>query len=136
MLFLSHQRIAFRIAKITSRIEPHSVVSNHKGLLLTFIHFPGLKSLVFAAAGCAALLLAVSLGAAPSASRANVSTCGCVAFRLDDIQDYFLDHVQLQVMEVFEKRNVGLTTGVIGNYFGSDPMIVNYVKSRTGDPLF
>ena len=95
-----------------------------------------MKSLVFAAAGCAALLLAASLGAAPGASKAKVSSCSCVAFRLDDIQDYFLNHVQVEVMEVFDRRNVSLTVGVIGNYFGSDPMIANYVKGRAGDPLF
>ncbi len=95
-----------------------------------------MKSLVFAAAGCAALLLAASLGAAPGASKAKVPSCSCVAFRLDDIQDYFLNHVQVEVMEVFDRRNVSLTIGVIGNYFGSDPMIANYVKGRAGDPLF
>lgn len=65
-----------------------------------------MKSLVFAAAGCAALLLAPSLGAAPGVSKAKVPSCSCVAFRLDDIQDYFLNHVQVEVMEVFDRRNV------------------------------
>jgi hypothetical protein len=80
-----------------------------------------LRNLAFAAAGCVALLLAVSLGAAPSASKAKVPTCNCVAFRLDDIQDRFLNHVQLEVMSLFEKRNASLTVGVIGNYFDNDP---------------
>jgi peptidoglycan/xylan/chitin deacetylase (PgdA/CDA1 family) len=38
-------------------------------------------------------------------------------------------------MEVFDKRNASLTVGIIGNYFGEDPVIVNYVKSRIDDPL-
>lgn len=97
--------------------------------------FKSLKRFAFAAAGCAVLLLAVSLGAIPDTTKAKAHTCNCVAFRLDDIQDYFLNHVQLEVMEVFDKRNTSLTVGVIGNYFGEDPMIVNYMKSRTGDPL-
>jgi peptidoglycan/xylan/chitin deacetylase (PgdA/CDA1 family) len=100
------------------------------------MHFSSLKNLAFAAASCAALLLAVSLGAIPSASKIRAPTCSCVAFRLDDIQDYFLDHVQLEVMRALEKRNASLTVSVIGNYFGSDPMIVNYVKSRAGNPSF
>jgi peptidoglycan-N-acetylglucosamine deacetylase len=91
-----------------------------------------LKKVVFAAAGCAALLRAVALGTAP----ARVQSCNCVAFRLDDIQDYFLSSAQLKAMQVFEQRNENLTVGVIGNYFGSDPTIVNYVKSRIGDPSF
>jgi peptidoglycan/xylan/chitin deacetylase (PgdA/CDA1 family) len=93
-----------------------------------------LKSLAFVSMGCAALLLIVSLEVSPSTNR--IPTCTCVAFRLDDIQDYFLDHVQVEVMNVFERRNMSLTVGLIGNYIGSDPMIVNYIKSRTGDPLF
>lgn len=72
----------------------------------------------------------------PGASKAKVLNCSCVAFRLDDIQDYFLNHVQVEVMEVFDRRNVSLMVGVIGNYFGSDLMIANYVKGRAGDPLF
>jgi peptidoglycan/xylan/chitin deacetylase (PgdA/CDA1 family) len=39
-------------------------------------------------------------------------------------------------MSLFEKRNMSLTVGVIGNYFGSDPMMVNYVKGMAGDPSF
>lgn len=77
----------------------------------------------------------LSLGAAPTATNARTHSCHCVAFRLDDIQDYFLNHVQLEIMEVFDKRNASLTVGIIGNYFGEDPVIVNYVKSRIDDPL-
>jgi len=107
---------------------------DHYRLEPTLASLKKLAALV-AAAGCAALLLVVSMGAAPSASK-KALTCNCVAFRLDDIQDYFLDHVQVEVMEVFQKRDTSLTVGVIGNYFGSDPMIVNYVKGRAGDPSF
>jgi peptidoglycan/xylan/chitin deacetylase (PgdA/CDA1 family) len=136
MLLSPAEEIAFHIAK-TTRVEPPSRVANHNGLLLTFMHFlASLKRLAFAAAGCAALLLAVSLGAAPGASKAKIPNCSCVAFRLDDIRDYFLNHVQVEVMEVFDRRNVSLTVGVIGNYFGSDPMIANHVKGRAGEPLF
>lgn len=94
-----------------------------------------MKRLAFTAAGCIVILLTLSLGATPNASNAKIHSCNCVAFRLDDIQDYFLNHVQLGVMEVFDKRNASLTVGIIGNYFGEDPMIVNYMKSRIGDPL-
>jgi peptidoglycan/xylan/chitin deacetylase (PgdA/CDA1 family) len=94
-----------------------------------------LKRFVFAAVGCAALLFAVLLGTMPSTTKATVHTCNCVAFRLDDIQDYFLNHVQLEIMKVFEKRDTSLTVGVIGNYFGEDRMIVNYVKNLKGNHL-
>lgn len=93
-----------------------------------------MKRVAFAAAGCAALLLAVSLGEAPEVAKAP--SCNCVAFRLDDIQDYFLNQVQVEVMEAFDRRNASLTVGVIANYFGDDPAIVSYVKGRAGDPSF
>lgn len=93
-----------------------------------------MKNLGFAAVGCAALLLIVALEATPNVSK--VPTCTCAAFRLDDIQDYFLNNVQVEVMSVFERRGLSLTVGVIGNHIGSDPMIVDYIKNRTGDPLF
>jgi peptidoglycan/xylan/chitin deacetylase (PgdA/CDA1 family) len=93
-----------------------------------------LKGIAFAATGCVVLLIALSLGTVPGSSR--VHSCACVAFRLDDIQDYFLNRVQVEVMEVFDRRNASLTVGIIGNYFGSDPLITSYVKSRVGDPSF
>ena len=93
-----------------------------------------LKSIAFAATGCVVLLLAVSLGTVPDSNK--VHSCACVAFRLDDIQDYFLNRVQVEVMEVFDRRNASLTVGIIGNYFGNDPLITGYVKSRMGDSSF
>jgi peptidoglycan-N-acetylglucosamine deacetylase len=57
-------------------------------------------------------------------------TCKCVAFRLDDIQDYFLTKPQMQVINVFSGRNSSLTIGVIGNYFGNDSKIVDFVRDR------
>ncbi|HXG07124.1 MAG TPA: polysaccharide deacetylase family protein [Nitrososphaera sp.] len=77
----------------------------------------------------------LSLGTIHNATNVRTPSCHCVAFRLDDIQDYFLNNVQLEVMEVFGRRNASLTIGIIGNYFGEDPIIVNYVKSRIDDPL-
>ncbi len=80
------------------------------------------------------ILLALPWGTVPNSTYVKIHSCNCVAFRLDDIQDYFLNQVQLGVMEVFDKRNAGLTVGIIGNYFGEDPTIVHYVKSRIDDP--
>lgn len=57
-------------------------------------------------------------------------SCHCVAFRLDDIQNYYLNNAQIKVIDTFQKKNASLTIGVIGNYFGDDPKLLDYVKQR------
>ena len=57
-------------------------------------------------------------------------SCRCVAFRLDDIQDYFLNKVQMEIINTFQKNNTNLTVGVIGNYFGNDTLLVDFVKEK------
>ncbi len=54
-------------------------------------------------------------------------SCQCVAFRLDDIQDYWLDSVQTKVIDTFEEKNASLTIGIVGNYFGNDSKIVDKI---------
>lgn len=54
----------------------------------------------------------------------------CVAFRFDDIQDYYLNKVQMEVIDTFQEKNTSLTIGIIGNYFGNDQSIVNFLKER------
>ncbi|MGI0015931.1 MAG: hypothetical protein ACREBU_21130, partial [Nitrososphaera sp.] len=39
----------------------------------------------------------------------------CIAFRLDDIQDFYLTKSQMEIIRTFENRNTSLTIGVIGN---------------------
>jgi len=58
----------------------------------------------------------------------SITTCNCVAFRLDDVQDYYLRGPQLDVMEVFQQKNADLTIGIIGSVFGTDPLLVNYIE--------
>jgi len=55
--------------------------------------------------------------------------CNCVAFRMDDIQNYWLLEPQLEVLETFREYNVPVTIGVIGNDFEED--IANYVQNIT-----
>jgi peptidoglycan/xylan/chitin deacetylase (PgdA/CDA1 family) len=57
-------------------------------------------------------------------------SCHCVAFRLDDIQNYYLNNAQIEAIDTFQKKNASLTIGVIGNYFGDDPKLLDYVKQR------
>ncbi|MDH3677742.1 MAG: DUF2334 domain-containing protein [Nitrosopumilus sp.] len=57
-------------------------------------------------------------------------TCYCVSFRLDDVQDYWLNDVQLELIELFSKNNIPLTIGVIIDSFGNDSKIVEVVKTQ------
>jgi len=55
--------------------------------------------------------------------------CNCIAFRLDDVQDYRLNAAQLAIMNLFKEKNATLTIGVIGGAIGSDINLVNYIQS-------
>ena len=63
----------------------------------------------------------------------NSQSCNCVAFRLDDVADYWLNDVQIELIQTFRDNGNPLTIGIIGNEFGEDQKIVNYVKDSIGD---
>ncbi|MCV0367053.1 MAG: pentapeptide repeat-containing protein, partial [Nitrosopumilus sp.] len=56
------------------------------------------------------------------------NTCNCVAFRLDDVQDYFLNTSQIEIMKTFQEKGAPLTLGIIGEYWGKDQKILNFIK--------
>ena len=58
-------------------------------------------------------------------------SCGCIAFRLDDVQDYWLNDVQIDIMKKFNDSNTPLTIGIIANAFGNDEKITTYVRENT-----
>lgn len=62
-------------------------------------------------------------------SAKDANSCRCVAFRFDDVQDYYLRDVQIGVMDEFSKREVKVTLGIIGNYFGNDETLITYVRN-------
>lgn len=55
-------------------------------------------------------------------------SCNCVAFRFDDVQDFWLDEVQIDVLDVFYKNKIPLTLGVVGDNFGDDKKLLNFVS--------
>lgn len=77
------------------------------------------------------LIFLISIGVIPS-SFATTESCQCVAFRLDDIQDYWLNNVQTKIIDTFQEKNASLTIGIIGNYIGHDPKIIDDIKSKLG----
>lgn len=69
----------------------------------------------------------------PLSDRVKMQDCKCVAFRLDDIQGYWLNDVQIAVMDVFDAKDVPLTIGMIGGdtfQVKSDSKIVEFVKKK------
>lgn len=74
------------------------------------------------------LILAPSYASTASAT----PSCQCVAFRFDDIQDYWLDSVQTKIIDTFHQKNASLTIGIIGNHIGGDPKLVLDIKSKLG----
>lgn len=67
----------------------------------------------------------------PPTPKPPMPTCNCVAFRLDSIQDYWLDNVQTGVIDSFVNKDAGITIGTIGKAFGNDSKIVSYLESKT-----
>ncbi|TBR22707.1 MAG: hypothetical protein EPO63_06910, partial [Candidatus Nitrosotenuis sp.] len=57
-------------------------------------------------------------------------TCNCVAFRMDNVQDFYLNDVQNAAISKFGEKNTPLTISVIGKFFGSDPKAVNLIKEK------
>ncbi|HUU47332.1 MAG TPA: Calx-beta domain-containing protein, partial [Nitrosopumilaceae archaeon] len=62
----------------------------------------------------------------PSVGSAEVGAsvangCNCVIFRMDDLQDFFVDSVQVAIMDEFTLRDEFLSIGPIFNDFGNEP---------------
>ncbi len=55
--------------------------------------------------------------------QSSITTCNCVAFRLDDVQDYYLRGTSTRCHGVFQQKNADLTIGIIGSVFGTDPSL-------------
>jgi len=60
----------------------------------------------------------------------ETESCNCVAFRFDDVQDYWLNDVQIQFMQTFVDKNIPLTVGVIADSFGDDQTMLDFIKSQ------
>ncbi len=56
--------------------------------------------------------------------------CPCIVFRLDDIQEFYLDNAQMKVMDLFQKKNASLSIGVIGYDLHLDTKLVSYLKNN------
>ena len=74
----------------------------------------------------------ISIGMIQLSYAVTSESCNCVAFRLDDIQDYWLNDVQTKIIDTFHEKNASLTIGMIGNYVNQDPKLIDDIKSKLG----
>jgi peptidoglycan/xylan/chitin deacetylase (PgdA/CDA1 family) len=79
------------------------------------------------------LLLLPVYNIASYASSKGGELCKCVIFRLDDVSDYYLKKVIMEVIKVFEEKNASLTIGLVGNYFGQDKALTSFIINRIQD---
>ncbi|HZS74917.1 MAG TPA: polysaccharide deacetylase family protein, partial [Candidatus Nitrosotalea sp.] len=56
--------------------------------------------------------------------------CPCIVFRLDDIQEFYLSNVQMQIMDLFQQKNASLSIGVIGHNLALDTKLTSYLKNN------
>ena len=58
----------------------------------------------------------------------TILTCNCVAFRFDDVQNFWLNEAQIQIIKTLTEKNVPFTVGIVGSDFGADQTLVNFLK--------
>src|SRR3954454_5959784 len=66
----------------------------------------------------------------------STKQCNCVIFRMDDIQDYWIEQGQIAPMDLFLSKNQSLSLGLIMNGLGNDSKIINKVKEGFNRGLF
>ncbi len=69
-------------------------------------------------------------------NKTTTISCKCVIFRMDDIQDYWVNHAQIKTMDLFIAKNQSLSLGLIMNIIGNDSKIVDKVKEGYKKGLF
>lgn len=83
-------------------------------------------SAVIFAINVSAMVLQPVHGAQPDCQR-------CVAFRLDDIQDFYYSSEQRALIEMFRQNNASVTIGIIGSMFGNDAELVDFIRQYRND---
>jgi peptidoglycan/xylan/chitin deacetylase (PgdA/CDA1 family) len=66
----------------------------------------------------------------------SIKSCNCVIFRMDNIQDGWLEQGQISPMNIFLSKNQSLSLGLIMNSIGNDPNIIDKVKEGFNKGLF
>jgi peptidoglycan/xylan/chitin deacetylase (PgdA/CDA1 family) len=69
-------------------------------------------------------------------NNSSLRHCNCVVFRMDDIQDYWIEPAQLAAMNLFMSKNQTLSLGLIMNYLGNDSKIIDKITQGYHKGLF
>jgi peptidoglycan/xylan/chitin deacetylase (PgdA/CDA1 family) len=64
------------------------------------------------------------------------SSCNCVVFRIDDIQDFGFEQGQIKAMDLFISKNQDLSLGLIMHAIGNDSNVLTKVKEGYSKGLF
>ena len=65
-----------------------------------------------------------------------VGPCKCVVFRMDGIQDYWIESGQIAPMDLFISKNQDLSLGLIMHQMGNESKIINKVSEGVHKGLF
>lgn len=65
-----------------------------------------------------------------SSPKPQTINCNCVAFMLDNIQDYWLDNVQTGILDAFKQKDASMTLSIIANAFGNDSKLIGSIKNE------
>lgn len=63
----------------------------------------------------------------------TILNCNCVGFKIDNLQDYWLNDVQNNLINTFSENKVPVTVSILGKFFGSDPKTVDFLKRQIQD---
>jgi peptidoglycan/xylan/chitin deacetylase (PgdA/CDA1 family) len=63
-------------------------------------------------------------------------SCDCIVFRMDDVQDSFVDVSQVTAMNIFISKGQPLSLGLIMNYIGNDSKILGKIEEGSKRGLF
>ena len=62
--------------------------------------------------------------------------CQCVVFRIDDIQDYWIDQAQIAAMDLFISKNLTLSVGLVIDDVGNDTVLTEKIEEGLDRNLF
>src|SRR3712207_3884612 len=77
-----------------------------------------------------------TLSAFSTESMISNNGCNCVIFRLDDVQDQWLQKQQVEIMDLFISKDISLTLGLILDNFGEDTKLLESIKNGADKGLF
>ncbi|MFQ5440877.1 MAG: Calx-beta domain-containing protein [Nitrosopumilaceae archaeon] len=62
--------------------------------------------------------------------------CSCVIFRMDDVQDFFMQNLQTTIFADFTSRGEHVSIGPIANFYGTDSIVNDAAEAGEDSGLF